>query len=77
MLYNIVLLSAVYQHEAATGIHTSPPSQTSLPPPTPTPSHSSRLTQSTGMFSLTIMQLHSKSSGWGFRGRMPAFIHNY
>ena len=37
MLFNIVLLSAVYQLEAATGIHTSPPSQTSLPPPTSHP----------------------------------------
>ena len=35
MLYNIVLVSAIHQHESATGIHMSPPSSTSLPPPTP------------------------------------------
>ena len=35
MLYNIVLVSAIQQHESATGIHMSPPSGTSLPPPTP------------------------------------------
>ena len=35
--YNIVLVSATHQHELAIGIPTSPPSWTSLPPPTPTP----------------------------------------
>ena len=45
MLYNIVLISAVHQLESAVGIHMSPPSGSSLPPPTP--SHPSRLSQST------------------------------
>ena len=35
MLYNIVLISALHQHESAIGIHMSPPSSTSFPPPTP------------------------------------------
>ena len=34
-LYNIVFVSAIYQHESATGVHISPPSWTSLPPPIP------------------------------------------
>ena len=29
--YNIVLVSAIHQHESAIGIHMSPPSGTSLP----------------------------------------------
>ena len=41
-----MLTSAIYQHESAIGWHGSLPSCTSLPPPTP--SHSSRLSQSTG-----------------------------
>ena len=45
MLYNIVLVSAMYQHELAIGIRMSPPFGASLPPPTP--SHLSRLSQST------------------------------
>ena len=40
------MVSAIYQRESATGIHRSPPSWTSLPPPTP--SHPSRFSQSTG-----------------------------
>ena len=35
LLYNIVLVSAMYQHELAIGIHMSPPSSTFLPLPTP------------------------------------------
>ena len=35
LLYNIVLVSAVYQHESALDKHMSPPSWASLPPPTP------------------------------------------
>ena len=35
MLYNIVLVSAIYQHESATGILILPPSLTSLPLSTP------------------------------------------
>ena len=31
--YNIVMVSATYHHESAIGIHTSPPSGTSLPTP--------------------------------------------
>ena len=50
MLYNIVLVSAIHQHESATGIHMSPPSRTSLLPLTS--SHLSRLSQSTGLSSL-------------------------
>ena len=46
LLYNVVLVSAVHWHESAIGIHTSPPLWMSLP--TPTPSHPSRLPQSTG-----------------------------
>ena len=30
-----MFLSAIHQHESAIGIHMSPPSQSSLPPPTP------------------------------------------
>ena len=45
MLYNIVLVSTIYQHESAIGIHVSPLSRTSFPPPTT--SHPSRLPQST------------------------------
>ena len=41
MLYNIVLLSAIHQHESALGIHMSHPSWTSLP--LSTPSHPFRL----------------------------------
>ena len=47
MLYNIVLVSAIHQHESARGIHVSPPSRTPLPSPSPT--HPSRLSQSTGL----------------------------
>ena len=31
LLYTILLVSAIHQHESATGIHMSPPSWTSLP----------------------------------------------
>ena len=47
--YNIVSVSAILQRELAIGIHMSPPSWTSLPPPTP--SHPSRLLQSPGFSS--------------------------
>ena len=44
MLYNIVLVSTIHQHESAIGIHMSLPFRTCLPPPAP--SHPSRLSQS-------------------------------
>ena len=50
MLYNILMVSAIHQHESATSIHMSPPSWTSLP--LPTPSQPSRLSQSPGLSSL-------------------------
>ena len=34
LLYNVVLVSAIQQHESAIGIQMSPPFGTSLPPPT-------------------------------------------
>ena len=60
MLCNIVLVSAIYQHELATGIHMPPPSRTSFSPPTPphpTPPHPSRSSQSTGF---ELPESHSK-----------------
>ena len=44
LLHNIVLASTIHQHESVTGIHVSPPSSISLPPPTP--SHPSKLLRS-------------------------------
>ena len=46
MLFNIVLASAICQHESAIGIHMTPPPWTSLTPPTPF--HPTGLSQSTG-----------------------------
>ena len=60
LLYNIVLVSAIYQHESVIGTHMSPPSWTSLPPPTP--SHPSRLLQS---LSLSFLS-HTANSHWLF-----------
>ena len=40
------MVSAIHQHESTIGIHTSPPSGISLPPPTPP--YPSKLLQSTG-----------------------------
>ena len=46
MIYNIVLVSAMIQHESATGVHMSPPSRASLPPPTTSPPLGGRRAQS-------------------------------
>ena len=45
-----MLVSAIHQHESATGMHLSAPSWASLPSPTPHPP--SRLSRSTGLGSL-------------------------
>ena len=50
MLYSVVLVSAIHQHESATGMHMTPPSGISLS--LPTPSHPSGLSQSTRLSSL-------------------------
>ena len=50
LLYNIGLIAAIHQHESAIGIHMSPLSWTSLPPPIL--SHLSRLLQSPSLTSL-------------------------
>ena len=42
-----MLVSVIHQHESAIGIHISPSTWTSLPPPTP--SHPSWLSQSSGL----------------------------
>ena len=56
IFYNIVSVSAIHQHEPAIGIHMSLPSWTSLPPATP--SHPSRLSQSTRSSSLCYTTAH-------------------
>ena len=53
LLYSIVLVFAKHQHESVLGIHRSPPSQTSLSPPSP--SQPSRLLQCPGLSSLSHM----------------------
>ena len=53
--FRVLLVSAIRQHESATYIHTSPPSWLSLP--SPTTSHPSRLSQSTGFSSLCHTQI--------------------
>ena len=58
MLYRILLVSAKYQCESAIGIHMSPPSWTSLPPPSLV--HPSRLLQSPSLSSLR----HAANSHW-------------
>ena len=63
LLHNIVLASAIYQHESVIGICMFPPSWTSLPPFTP--SHPSRVSQR----SVT----KSDSELWG-QGSLPALF---
>ena len=58
ILYNIMLVSAIHQHESAIGIPMSPHSWTSFPPSTS--SHPSRLLQSPGLSSLS----HTANSHW-------------
>ena len=58
LLHSSVLISAIHQHELSVGIHISPPSWSSLPPPAP--SHPSRLSQSPGLSSLS----HTANSHW-------------
>ena len=62
-IYNIVFISAIYQHVSAIGIHMSPPSWTSFSPPTP--SHPSRLSRRPGLSSLS----HTANSHW------PCVLH--
>ena len=58
LLYNIVSVSAIHQQKSAIDIHMSLLSWSSLPPPTP--SHPSRLSQSTSLSSLS----HTSNSHW-------------
>ena len=58
LLYNIVSVSAIHQQKSAIDIHMSLLSWSSLPPPTP--SHPSRLSQSTSLSSLS----HTANSHW-------------
>ena len=58
MLYRILLFSVKPQHESAIGIHTSPPFLKL--PPSPSPSHPSRLIQSPW---LSFMS-HATNSPW-------------
>ena len=57
MLYNIMLVSAIHQHELAIDTYVSPPSSTSLPPPAP--SYSCRLSQT---FRFQLSASYSKFS---------------
>ena len=57
-LYSMVLVTAVHQHESATGIHMSPPSWASLPHPSP--SHPFMLSRSTQLCSLC----HTENFPW-------------
>ena len=60
--YNIVLVSAIFQHESAIGVHMSPPSWTSFPPhPTPLGSHRHLLHADTLMLSDCALVISSSS----------------
>ena len=65
-----MLVSAIHQHESAIGIHISPPSWTSLPPPTT--SHPSILSQSTRLSSLSKVLYLLK-----FKGKVHLNKHVY
>ena len=58
LLYNIVLVSVKHHHESAIGTHMSHPSWISLSPPSP--SHPSRLLQSSSLSSL----IHTAHPHW-------------
>ena len=58
LLYSMVLVTVIHQHESATGIYMSPPSWASLPGPSP--SHPSRLSRSTWLCSLC----HTENFPW-------------
>ena len=47
LLYNIVVIFAIHQHESATGAHVSLHPEISPPPPPPSPLHPSGLSQNT------------------------------
>ena len=60
ILYIVVLIYAIHQHESAIDIHMSPPSWASVPPPTL--SYPSRLSQGTSLSSPS----HTVNSHWLF-----------
>ena len=64
----IVLVSAIHQHDSAIGIHMFPLSWPFLPPPVP--SQPSRLSQSTGLSSLG----HTANSHWLSVVRMAMYM---
>ena len=66
-----MLVSAINQHESATGIHMSLPSWTSLPSPTPSPP--SKLSQSTRLSSLH----HIANSHWLSNLHMVIYMYFY
>ena len=71
LLANIVLVSAIYQHESAIGIHMSSPSWNSLLPLIP--SHPSRLSQSPSLSSLS----HTANFHWLSVLHMVVYMFNH
>ena len=66
----------IYQHESATGVHMSPPSWTSLPPPTP--SHLSSASVNTGVHvSFSIMASSGYTLSSGIAGSYGSFIPSF